>query len=198
MNRPRAHRDAPLRSRGKGDLDPGKEIATGRISGALQDGEVQLFEEDGKYTFYGIEMIEGEQSFNLTLEGIQNLKSGVYLYTSEVQGDTSSQTMVGKAEGSRVVNVSMNISFELDVDDRVVAREHVYRDEHDPIYPPQNPPPPALYRMTRGVGQLEIIDEEVPLAEPPQTGDISMLWFAMVLVSGLGLCVLNLKKREEA
>ena len=52
--------------------------------------------------------------------------------------------------------------------------------------------------MTRGVGQLEIIDEEVPLAEPPQTGDISMLWFAMVLVSGLGLCVLNLKKREEA
>ena len=47
---------------------------------------------------------------------------------------------------------------------------------------------------------LEIIDEEVPLAEPPQTGDISMLWFAMIMMSGLGLCMLNLleKKREEA
>ena len=95
------------------------------------------------------------------------------------------------------VSVGVTIKFDVDENNHVVAERH-WHNEKDPRTPGDNPPPPALYRITRGVGQLEIIDEEVPLAEPPQTGDISMLWFAMVLVSGLGLCVLNLKKREEA
>ena len=51
--------------------------------------------------------------------------------------------------------------------------------------------------MTRGVGQLEtIIDEEVPLAEVPQTGDISAVWFALILMSVCGLCVLHLSDRK--
>ena len=51
--------------------------------------------------------------------------------------------------------------------------------------------------MTRGVGQLEIIvDEEVPLAEVPQTGDNSMVWFALILMSVCGLCILNLSDKK--
>jgi len=53
--------------------------------------------------------------------------------------------------------------------------------------------------MERTVGQEEvIIDEPVPLADVPQTGDNSLIWFALILISGLGLCMLDLsaKKRE--
>lgn len=43
---------------------------------------------------------------------------------------------------------------------------------------------------------IEILDEEVPLADVPKTGDISALWAAMSLISLGGLAVLK-KKREE-
>jgi len=52
--------------------------------------------------------------------------------------------------------------------------------------------------MTRGVGQLEtIIDEEVPLAEVPQTGDNSIIWFALILMSVCGLCLMNLSEKKK-
>lgn len=172
-------------------------LASGRIAGELQEGETWLEDDgNGNYTFSGIEMTEGEQNFNLTLEGVQNLKEGVYLYSSDVRD--SSQTLIGTAEGSRAVSVSMNIKFELNVEDEVVATERVWRKEHDPITEePEDPEPPVRYRVARGVGQLEtIIDEEVPLAEVPQTGDNSIVWFALILMSVCGLCVLNLSDKK--
>ena len=110
-------------------------IAEGRIAGEGMEGENMLYADaNGNYTFKGITMIEGDQNFNITLEGVQNLEEGVYLYTSEVRTDedgeeTSSQTLVGKAEGKRDVNVSMNIRFELDVEDEIVATERYWRNE---------------------------------------------------------------------
>jgi len=177
----------------------GKVIASGRVAGEYTEedeanGMVQLEKDkDNNYTFSGITMVEGEHNFNLTLEGIQNLKEGVYLYSSEVVDETSSQTLVGVSSGERAVNVSMNIKFELDVKDTVVAREHVWRNETVR----DNPPPPAEYRLGFGVGQLEVIEEEVPLAAPPQTGDMSILWFAMIALSGCGLCILNLLEKRK-
>jgi len=178
----------------------GNVIASGRVAGEMTEedkanGMVQLDrDEENNYTFSGITMIEGEQNFNLTLEGIQNLKEGVYLYSSEVDTDgTSSQTLVGVSSGERAVNVSMNIKFELDVKDTVVAHERVWRHETTR----ENPLPPAEYRLGFGVGQLEVIEEEVPLAAPPQTGDMSILWFAMIVMSGCGLCILNLLEKRK-
>ena len=47
--------------------------------------------------------------------------------------------------------------------------------------------------------QVEIPDEEVPLADVPETGDVSAMWYAVTLLSACGLAVLHiLKKREEA
>ena len=211
-------------------------LASGRVAGIKKEGETHqqlTANKDGQYTLEGIEMTEGESNFKLTLEGIQNLKEGVYLYSSEVrqveneegvEEDVGSQTLVGVASGDRAVSVEMNITFELDVNDEVVVTERVWRDEHDPQtssttvrktkrveketpIPDEDVPlgeepeeeefVPAVYRMTRGVGQLEtIIDEEVPLAEVPQTGDISAVWFALILMSVCGLCVLHLSDRK--
>ena len=176
----------------------GNVIASGRVAGEMTEedkanGMVQLDRDDkNNYTFSGITMIEGEQNFNLTLEGIQNLKEGVYLYSSQVVDGTSSQTLVGVSSGERAVNVSMNIKFELDVKDTVVAHERVWRHETT-----RELPPPAEYRLGFGVGQLEVIEEEVPLAAPPQTGDMSILWFAMIAMSGCGLCILNLLEKRK-
>ena len=177
----------------------GSVIASGRIAGEMTEEDkandmVQLEKgEDNNYTFSGITMVEGEHNFKLTLEGIQNLKEGVYLYSSEVKEDTSSQTLVGVSSGERAVSVEMNITFELDVKETVVARERVWRTETTH----EDPPPPAEYRLGFGVGQLEVIEEEVPLAAPPQTGDMSILWFAMIALSGCGLCILNLLEKRK-
>ena len=112
------------------DVHTGKEVAVGRVAGELKDGEVQLTpDNEGNYAFTNITMVEGMHNFNLTLEGVQNLEHGVYLYSSQVNSGLSSQTMVGMAEGEREVNVSMNIKFDLDVKDEIVATEHVWRKE---------------------------------------------------------------------
>jgi len=44
---------------------------------------------------------------------------------------------------------------------------------------------------------VELPDEEVPLAEVPKTGDSTVLYAALTSLSGAGLAVLGLKKKEE-
>ena len=108
-------------------VDPeGNVLAVGRIAGETQEGELAMQgDENGAYTFTGLEMIEGTQVLNIVLEGAQQLKQGVYLYTSEVKNGKSSQTLVGIAEGTHQVNedLSWNIKFsvnEVDEPDRVI------------------------------------------------------------------------------
>jgi len=186
----------------------GNELAKGRIAGNLKDGEKQLVaDSEGNYMFEGITLIEGEQNFNLTLEGIQHLAEGVYLYSSEVQDGTSSQTLVGLASGDRGVSVSMNIKFDVNVQDEVVATERVWRDEWTRNNPPAgfNPPPainPPVVINDDPVplgddGLVTILDEEVPLADAPQTGDNSIVYVLMSLISLCGI-VLLAKKRSVA
>ena len=46
----------------------------------------------------------------------------------------------------------------------------------------------------------EILDEEVPMAEVPETGDMSALWLALSALSGTGLAGVSLlgrKKQDE-
>ena len=45
--------------------------------------------------------------------------------------------------------------------------------------------------------EVEIPDEEVPLADAPVTGDISALWLALSGLSGSGMLLLNRKRKEE-
>ena len=165
----------------------GNELASGRVAGEAKEGENVLTPDDnGNYAFTGITMTEGNQNFNITLEGVQHLEQGVYLYTSEVRidendadkdgdrtDDLASQTMVGVAEGDREVNVSMNIKFDFSVEDEVVATERVWRTEwsdfggdgdddgDDDVTPPGDDDD----------DDIEIGDDDVPLTEVPE-GDV--------------------------
>ena len=170
----------------------GSVLASGRIAGDLKEGEqyVAYDENTGNYSFSGITIIEGDQQFNITLEGMQNLKEGVYLYSSEVvtekdeEGnvvdETSSQTMVGIASGKHAVDVSMNITFNVSVEDEVVATEHVWRTERTkpsnntppvtPEDPPEVPPVDPNEPPVDPDEPIEIPDDSVP--EAPVDPDI--------------------------
>lgn len=85
----------------------GNVLATGRIAGTLQDGEVQLAGSNGTYTFEDLVLTEGTQKLKVQLAGHQELKQGVYLYTHE-SGYEASQTLVGIAEGTHEVDVALD------------------------------------------------------------------------------------------
>ena len=195
----------------------GNVLASGLVSG---EGDVMTPGENNTYTFTAVPMTEGVQNFNITLTGVQNLDQGVYLYSSEVRIDEEgeelpSQTMVGISEGLRTVDVSMNIEFSLNAEDEVVTRERVWREErHIPNeppmeeIPPQDPPVEELPDPEVPLEELpeeavpmddltEILDEEVPLANVPMTGDCSLLFIGMSVLSGTGLAGLALTKKRE-
>jgi len=182
----------------------GSVIASGRVAGEAQEGELVLTADaEGNYTFTNIVLTEGNQSFNLTLEGIQNLEEGVYLYSSEVRNGNSSQTMVGMAKGEREVNVSMTLSFDLNVEDEVIVKERIWRDDSTIENEPEEEeelPPPVDYRVViNDEGLEEIPEEPVPLASAPKTGDTSGLWAVMIATAALSLLAINVsgKKNEE-
>lgn len=187
-----------------------------RLAGENKEGqnlETLVCDESGNYTVKDLVLTEGSQQFNISLEGIQNLKEGVYLYSSEIRdvegSEVSSQTMVGLAEGDHAVNVSMTINFQLDVDNEIIVSEHVWRDQwtnpsNPPYEPPHNPPEePMMLRFRREPEEEEeeeeiILDELVPLANAPNTGDDSGILLALAAFSAIGLTYLALiQKREE-
>ena len=123
----------------------GNVLAEGRLAGFATAEETYLMADaNGYYTFPAFVMKEGDQTFRLSIEGTQNLKDGVYLYTSETQMDEdgqqiTSQTMVGKANGKQGVHATMELHFELAVKDQEVATEH-YQSTEEPVTPPVDPP----------------------------------------------------------
>lgn len=192
----------------------GNTVASGRIAGQAREGETVLTpDENGNYTFTGITLIEGNQNFNITLEGVQNLEEGVYLYTSEIREDVSSQTMVGLAGGERAVSVSMNIAFDLDVKDEVIATENVWRTEwtnHVPAAQAEEDEEheeeittfmirdePEAAAAEAAAGLEEIPDEEVPLADAPKTGDGTLILAAISVLSGMGYASLSFTTRRK-
>lgn len=67
-----------------------------------------------------------------------------------------------------------------------------YKPSPDPV--PELEPKP---QGDEGEDLEEILDEETPLADVPQTGGIMGLFIAMTAASGAGLVALNLKKKSE-
>ena len=191
-----------------------------RIAGNVQAGEDMEYltpDENGNYTISGLTLTEGDYTFEISLDGVQRLDEGVYLYTSEVRdvdGDkVTSQTFVGIAGGEQAVNVSMTVDFNLDIEDEVVNNERVWRTETDVELPPpnenevppedpNNPPTPGYNTPGKDVPPsdlTEIDEEDVPLADVPQTGDHSALFLLLAGMSAVGLAalVLTSKRRTE-
>lgn len=181
-------------------------------------------DEDGNYIIPNLVLREYDEdaedenkgvfNFDLKLEGIQYLEQGVYVY-SPVGGRGTSQTFVGVAEGNREVNVTteMSIKFEVDEEKNVVA-EHKWKKttrsskaKPGKIGPsvgdPSNVDPTITTEINEeGVplaasadGLVEILDEEVPLAAAPETGDNSIIYVLVSLISLAGALVLALKRK---
>lgn len=137
----------------------------------------------------GEESVAKDGPINITIEGIQNLKESVYLYTSEIHNEgaaneVSSQTLVGMASGNHEVKVSQNIEFRFEVEDeKVVVRErHSGGGRKDRKEPPKSPETPEIPAVPEAE---EMIEEEVPLSNIPKTGDASLAWLAMSGISAL-------------
>lgn len=104
-------------------------IATGRIAGTKLDGEVQLEDNDGFYVFEDIILEEGQENIRFVLKGQQHLEKTPYLMLSEIRDGVPSQNFLCVAEGDRNVNVSLDLSFTLDIKDDVVENRHYWRNE---------------------------------------------------------------------
>lgn len=156
----------------------GNVISAGRIAGDLKQGETHLKPDaDGRYTLSGVELCEeASQTLVIRMQGTQDLKKDVYLFTSEIKDDpsteevegVSSQTMVGVAEGDYGVNVQMNLFFSLNVEDDRFSINRFWRNE-----------------------------KQLPAA--PTTGDASALlpWAAVMLVSCAAMASCLKKKRAR-
>lgn len=93
--------------------DTSEPVAVKRLAGTNDENESYdtiSADENGTYTIYGLELAEGV-TITLNLEGTQILEKGVYIYTSEEINDTTSQTFVGVAEGTRKVDLEVNLEF---------------------------------------------------------------------------------------
>lgn len=67
-----------------------------------------------------------------------------------------------------------------------------------PAAPPVSTVPPASNQPSAHGGEIEILDEDVPLADVPLTADISALWLALSCFSAGGAYLLGCRKRETA
>ena len=129
------------------------------------------------------------------MEGTQYLEQGVYIYTAQ-GGYDKSQSFVGLAEGTNYVDItkSMTIKFDVDEDNHVVA-ERTWHDEADPEVPEN----PGVFAVAVHRPLENIPEEEVPLADAPQTGDEAIVFAALTLLAGISLMAMHVseKKRKE-
>jgi len=181
---------------------------------------------NGNYTLTNLELVEGNDiEFNLKLEGAQYLKEGVYIYTSQVVNETSSQTFVGIAEGYQAVDVNMKVNLNFDVKEGTIVKEtsweRTWKNNSTPSDPtPSNPTPndptpntPTVITETETpepvvviedtdvplavAGAYSIPDEEIPLAVLPMTGDASVIWLFLSMISGFGLAGLTIVDKRK-
>lgn len=128
-----------------------------------------------------------------------------------------SQNFIGKQEGAVEVSANMAVTFNFSVDEAQSVTIHEWRQEADPrpaVYPgtpingedggggggaipmvmnldiPDEPVP-----MVHEPGVV-ILDEEVPLADAPGTGDASLVWAAMSMMSMGGYVYLGKKEKK--
>ena len=157
-------------------------------------------DQNGVYTLSGLRLSENSDfCFDLRLEGAQYLKEGVYIYTPH-GGRDKSQSIVGIAEGTHTVDVSvsMTVSFDAEESKHVVA-ERVWRSQSDSMdtVPPVNNTQEVPPHLSGWEGNT---DENVHVADPVSTGDASyaLMGIAVISAAGLaGICLTGRKTKEN-
>ena len=99
-----------------------------------------------------------------------------------------------------VVTDEETVKVKEPVDPKPVDPNPTEPESNDPEQPTKDDPAELVPQDTpaaqAGDGEIEIADEEVPLADAPKTGDVSAIWIALSSLSAGGMIVLG-KKREE-
>lgn len=122
-------------------------------------------DENGNYTIPGLELIEGNISFNMVLQGAQYLEEGVYLYTA-TKGQNYSQTFVGIASGYNVVDLSSKVDIEFNVDDGDMKFEHNWENITKTETPPTEPETePVTEPETEPITEKQTEPETEPVTE---------------------------------
>ena len=143
----------------------GAVLGEGRIAPAENEGVLQP-DGAGRYTLAGLTLKAGEEmACRFALTGVQQLRRGVYVYTSEVREGVSSQTFVGLAEGETQVKgqQALTLSFTAPA---------------DPV--PTVPYVPSVPAVT---------------VDSPKTGDGVLLWAVLSGVSSAAVGIMGWKKR---
>lgn len=159
----------------------GAVLAEGRIAPAETEG-VLCPDSEGKYTLGGLTLSAGENVgciFKLT--GAQYLSRGVYVYTSEVRDEVSSQTFVGIAEGAKGVNArqTVDLSFTAPPQEEIEPSTPT-----DFPVPPVPPAPPSPY--------------DPDTITSPKTGDGVWLWgLLLTLSAGSTAAIGSVRRKEE-
>ena len=205
--------------------DPTRVLATGRIAGQAQAGEVDFTASNGDYTFRDLEMANG-MKITLNLSGTQYLDEGVYLFSSELRGETSSQTFVGlsTAGSTQAVNLQVDLAFRVTEPEAVKTAVGAKYTESvtdietqqrtDTITTKEIMAELSIITVTEDESRLKwkktwetkapVIplgdddpSEETPEENVPRTDDISAVWEAQSLLAGLGLLDMALAERKR-
>lgn len=146
------------------DADGGV-LGEGRIAPAEGEG-VLLPDSGGRYTLGGLTLKAGEElACRFALTGVQQLRRGVYVYTSEVRDGVASQTFVGLAEGETQVKGQQALTLR--------------------FTPPADPVPTVPY-----VPYVPTVT-----VDSPKTGDGVLLWAVLSGVSSAAVGIVGWKKR---
>ena len=143
----------------------GTVLGEGRIAPAEEEGVLQP-DSGGRYTLGGLTLkAEEELACRFALTGVQQLRRGVYVYTSEVREGVSSQTFVGLAEGETQVKGQQELTLR--------------------FTPPADPVPTVPY-----VPYVPAVT-----VDSPKTGDGVLLWAVLSAASGAAVGIMGWKKR---
>ena len=195
----------------------------------------QFFAEDevdanGNYTISGLQIAENTD-ISLTLSGIQNLKPGAYLYTSEVNDKGASQTFVGMSQGERKVNLAVQLEFS--VTEPTLTKSQTTATRTDTRTDTKTDTIQQVLVSTEGTTETQTdvygtvtcvtTDEKrthsernwsssyyydltdwedasesgITIAEAAKTGDLSMMWVLLSVLSLGGFLLLSRKRTNE-
>ena len=152
------------------------------------DVTVNYYDQDGNviHSQYVSNDIREGRSWDVTDRQLDTITYNGVTYTFDrAEGDPLSGTNI---RADKVIDLYYTAEGE-DIPDPEVPEGEL----------PTDPTDPGTTDPTQPGDSTDLEDPDVPTAEVPETGDTSLIWAAVALLSGIGLAWLSLsgKKREE-
>ena len=152
------------------------------------DVTVNYYDQDGNviHSQYVSNDIREGRSWDVTDRQLDTITYNGVTYTFDrAEGDPLSGTNIRE---DKVIDLYYTAESE-DIPDPEVPEGEL----------PTDPTDPGTTDPTQPGDSTDLEDPDVPTAEVPETGDASLIWAAVALLSGIGLAWLSLsgKKREE-